>query len=315
MDSLDPPHTMHSARIRLQLLLSVVALGVCLIGSVPARAADSVIFKILAVNPSETEPKEVTIKGPLPPEIKPENVLDADGLQVDYDSQSGTYLITGKVTLPPKGSIVKNVIIQDVWVIPADRFDKLNQEVEDILKKLQGTSFLDRGQIMADAIQRRLRELGAHQGAPFVNPEAHISRYRDDLKVLQSIEADLVSLRQLMVMAALEPSAQVAIGGQQTQAGSAGAGLERGSLSILTTWRIIFITLGLLVLVSASFFLIWRRQLNLQLAKEAAIDAKEQHVASGDDLLTSGNGGTPPVAPGAPGPTLPSAGTGQPKTS
>lgn len=295
---------MHSARIRRHLLLSVVVLGACLIGFVAAQAAESVVFKILAVNPSESEPKEVTIKGPLPPEVKPENVLDADGLQVDYDSQSGTYLITGKVTLSPKGSMVKNVIIQDVWVIPVNRFDTLDQEVEDILKKLQGTSFLDRGHIMADAIQRRLRELSAHQGAPFVNPEAHISRYRDDLKVLQSIEADLVSLRQLMVMAALDPSASVVIGGQQTQAGSAeGAGQERGSLSILTTWRIIFITLGLLVLVSASFFLIWRRQLNLQLAKEAATAAKEQRAASGDDLLTGGNGGTPPVAPGASGPT------------
>ena len=194
--------------------------------------------------------------------------------------------------------MVKSVIIQDVWVIPVGQFDKLNQEVEDILKKLQGTSFLDRGQIMADAIQRRLRELSTHQGTPFVNPEAHISRYRDDLKVLQSIEADLVSLRQLMVMAALEPSARVAIGGQETQAGSAeGAGQERGGLSILTTWHIIFIVLGLLVLVSLSFFLIWQRQLKLQLAKEAANATREQRATSGDDLLTSGNGGTPPVAP------------------
>lgn len=296
----------------LQRQLAGLVSGVFLFaGALSAHAADSVVFKILAVNPSEHESKDVTIQGALPPEVKPENVLDANGLSVEYSSQAGAYLVTGQITLPPKGSIVKNIIIEDVWVIPAAQFDKLDQEVEDILKKLAGTSFLERGQIMGDAVQRRLKDLRARQGLPFVNPEAHISSYREALKTLQSIEADLVSLRQLMVMAALEPANQAALSG----AGDGQEGThERGGLSILTTWKIIFIVLGLLGVVSLSFFLMWQRQLKLQLAKQAADAEREQPSSNGGDLLTAADGGTPPVSPSIPGPTFPSAGAGQPKT-
>jgi hypothetical protein len=68
-----------------------------------------VVLKVLVVNPSETEVKEFDIRNPLPPEVKAEHVLDADGLRVDYDSQDGTYVLTGRVTLKPKESIVKDV--------------------------------------------------------------------------------------------------------------------------------------------------------------------------------------------------------------
>ena len=293
-------------------LLSLLAL--CLVWGGAVQAEESVIFKILAVNPSDTETKQVTIRGVLPPEVKAESVLDPDGLEVEYDSQAGAYVVTGTVSLEPKRSVIKNILIADVWVVPEESFARLEDEVGEIMKKLAGTSFAERGQLMANAITRRLTELRAHQQLPFLNPEQHISRYREDLTALQMVESELVSLRQLMVMAALEPATQAVLPGGGTEASSAGAGQERGSLSILTTWRLIFIILALLGLVSLSFFLVWQRQLKLQLAKQTAREPDAQ-----DDVLANGNGTsapapqTPPaLEPRVPGPTLPSAGAGQP---
>jgi hypothetical protein len=269
---------------------------------IAAPAEEAVVFKILAVNPSETETKDVSIRGVLPPEVKAENVVDADGLEVEYDSQLGAYVVKGTVPLRPKGSVIKNILIEDVWLIPEAQFARLEQEVAEILEKLQGTTLLERGQIMADAIQRRLRELRGHQAQPFLNPEAHISRYRDDVKALQLVESELVSLRQLMVMAALEPSQPAAIVMGDGGEAAGGAGHERGSLSILTTWKLIFVILGLLAVVSLSFFLVWQRQLKTQLAKQPPAGAG----ADEDELLTGGNGrgesptaSAPPPAPPA----------------
>jgi len=263
-------------------------LGSLLLMGQAAVAGESVVFKILAVNPSETESKEVTMKGVLPPEVKSENVLDADGLSVEYDQQLGAYFLNGTVTLKPKGSLVKNVLIEDVWVIPDAQFDRLEREVDEILTKLAGTSFAERGQLMADAIRRRVKELHERQGAPFLDPQQHISSYRDDLKTLQLVETDMVSLRQLMVMAALEPTAQSMLAAGGPGAVSAN-GAERGSLSILTTWRIIFLILGLLGFISLSFFLVWQRQLKMQLSKQAAQEPPSGDAAGGL-FVKNGNG-------------------------
>lgn len=271
-------------------LLALLAIGVPTVTSMAAQ--ESVVFKILAVNPSATDTKEVTVRAVLPPEVKAENVLDADGLAVEYDSQFGAFLVTGVVSLKPKGSMVKNIIIEDVWVIPSASFDRLFAEVDEILGKLQETTFFDRGRLMGDAIERRLRELQEHHDTSFLNPEAHISRYREDLKQLQMVESELVSLRQLMVMAALNPAnASVVIG---DDAGAGAGGADHGSLSVLTTWRIVFMILGLLGVVSLSFFFVWQRQLKTQLARQAAAPG----VAQADQLFSGGSG----ASLGAPAP-------------
>jgi len=261
--------------------------GLLLLGSPAGSAWAEIVMKILVVNPSATETKEFTIHSALPPEIKAGDVLDADGLSVEYDSGAGLYILSGTVTLQPKQSLRKEIVLEDVWLIPAKRFAAIREETDTILTKLAKTPYEQQGRLLADAVERRLGTVEASERQPFINPEQHISLYRDNLKALQSIEVDLVSLRQLMVMAALEPGGASLLGGGGTAAG--GAGHDRGSLSILTTWKLIFMILSLLGLVSLSFFIVWQRQLKLQLAKQASRDDE----TADEDLFTNGNGKSP----------------------
>ncbi|GEM_PF-5103779 len=282
---------------RLGWVVLLVAVALC---QKTVRADDgSLVFKLLAVNPSDTESKDVSLRGVLPPEVKTEDVMEADGLDVAYDAQVGAVVVSGTATLKPKQSLAKNVLIRDVWIIPQDQFDRLSREVEEILSKLAGTAFLDRGRLLANGIRRRLEMLAGRQGAPFVDPQAHISQYREDVKQLQLVETELVSLRQLMVMAALNPDGQPVL--QMDDGGVSGAGgaAARDGLSVLTTWRIVFMILGLLGVVSLSFFFVWQRQLKTQLARQAAAPG----VAQADQLF-SGGSGSPTGAP-APSPKTP----------
>lgn len=264
-----------------------VGLLLALLGPMASAQAE-LVMKILVVNPSETETKEFDIRNPLPPEVKPEHVLDAEGLKVDYDSQAGTYMLVGTVTLKPKESIVRRVLLEDVWVIAAERLTSVRRETQAVLTKLEGSAYVENAQLVVKSIERRLGEIEESQDQPFLNPVQHINRYRENLKTLQMVETDLVSLRQLMVMAALNPPSQPAVMPGAEAGRGAETGHEKGSLSILATWRLIFIVLGLLGFVSLSFFLIWQRQLKLQLAKQMARDTT---------LLEGENGhgnGTPP---------------------
>ena len=268
---------------RANWIQGIVFGGLLVLGSPAGSVWAEIVLKILVVNPSDTETKEFTIHSALPPEVKAGDVLETDGLSVEYDSQAGLYILNGTVTLQPKQSLSKQVVLEDVWIIPAKRFAAVREETDTVMAKLTKTPYEQQGQLLADSVERRLDTVDASQQQPFVNPEQHISLYRDNLKALQSIEVDLVSLRQLMVMAALEPAGPSLMGGAGT---AAGAGHERGALSILTTWKLIFVILAFLGLVSLSFFIVWQRQLKLQLAKQAA---REEEPAD-EDLFANGNG-------------------------
>src|SRR3989338_10523231 len=105
----------------------------------PAHA--EMVLKVLVVNPSETEVKEFPIHSPLPPEVRPEHVLDGDGLQVEYDPQAQAYVLTGTVTLKPKESWSRRVVLEDVCVIPPERFSALHSEKDELMQKLAGTPY------------------------------------------------------------------------------------------------------------------------------------------------------------------------------
>lgn len=257
-----------------------MVLGGVLAAMGPGSSAQAdIVMKVLVVNPSETEVKEFTIRHPLPPEVRPENVLDAGGLQVEYDPQAQTYLLVGTVTLKPKQSVSRQVVLEDVWIVPPDRFSALTNETDELMRKLEGTPYEERGRLLAQAVLRRVADIRTSQEQSTANPEAHINQYRDNMKALSLVESDLVSLRQLMVMAALSPATQALLAGSEPAAGGA---RERGALSVLATWRVIFIVLGLLGFVSLSFFLVWQRQLKLQLAKQQAQEEAGASPASSD---------------------------------
>lgn len=269
------------------LRLSVMAAGLCLGWAIAAQA--DMVMKVLIVNPSDTEVKEYDIRNPLPPEVKAEHVLETDGLKVEYDSQAGTYVLVGHVTLKPKESLTKRILLQDVWVVDVERLTAVRREAGEIVDKLAGSTYAAQGQIMAAAIERRVSDVEHAQHESFLSPVQHITRYRESMKQLQMVESDLVSLRQLMVMASLHPTAESSTLPSLAQDRGATAGLnEKGGLSILATWRIIFIVLALLGLVSLSFFLVWQRQLKLQLAKQLAQETAK--VAEPAPLLKLGNG-------------------------
>jgi len=278
-----------------------------------AEAQAELVLKILVVNPSDTEVKEFDIKNPLPPEVKPEHVLDADGLKVDFDAQEGAYVLIGSVTLKPKESVTKRILLEDVWRIEPEQLSGLRRELDDILLKLQETPYQDRGESLGRAIGRRLGGIEESQDRLFLPPMQHITRFRENIKQLQMVEADLVSLRQLMVMAALNPSAgqPPLLDADAAPAEGEGGAAERGTLSVFATWQLIFVILGLLGFVSLSFYLVWRRQLSAQLDRQV----RQERLAAQEPALEAGNGKHPAPAGGAPPLDRPGLQSGRPLSS
>ncbi len=266
-----------------QFLSMVVGVCVVLVGLTSVASAD-MVMKVLIVNPSD-EVKEFKIHYPLPSEVKREHVLDADGLKVDYDSDANAYVLVGTVTLKPKESITKRVLLEDVWVIGAEQFTMYRKETRGILDKLDGTSYAEQGRLLGQAIERKISEIEESQEQSVLSPAQHIAHYRDNVKKFQMVEADLVSMRQLMVMSAIHPETSTTSAAIAAPTATKSGAVTPGRLSMFATWSMVFIILGLLGFVSLSFFLVWQRQLKVEIAKQAA-----QEHATTSPLTTNGHG-------------------------
>ena len=103
------------------LLLSLFFL---LLGNVFASAAGTVKMRVLVVNPSATKTQIKTIKNYLPKETTLKNILDNGGLDVDYDQEQGLfYVFKNNVELAPSETKTFEVILDDVWQIPAEKIE------------------------------------------------------------------------------------------------------------------------------------------------------------------------------------------------
>lgn len=79
---------------------------------------NTLTLDIVVTNPSDEESQEVEVKTDLPEELKEEDVVSSDGLEVGFDTEKGFLFVAGKVTLQPAETTIYKIVVRDVWVIP-----------------------------------------------------------------------------------------------------------------------------------------------------------------------------------------------------
>lgn len=72
---------------------------------------------IEVTNPSDEETQEVEVKADLPEELKKEDIISSDGLEVGFDEEKGSLFVKGEVFLQPAETTVYKIKVRDVWVI------------------------------------------------------------------------------------------------------------------------------------------------------------------------------------------------------
>jgi hypothetical protein len=203
---------------------------------VPAEAG--ITMRLMAVNPADSE-QTVPIKVYLPVEVKPEDIIYKDDLDVAYDTQQGSYYVFGEFLLAPKEVLEKEIEIKDIWVIDLSEVEMLRLEAKDMLKSFKKTKYYERAQLIYNGIDKKLKEVEEEQDLSSASPAYKISNYRNSLSLIDSVKADLVSAKTLLSEA-----------------------LPKGMAKL--TWGVIlFIVLFLGVLGGGSFF-IWQHQSRLE---------------------------------------------------
>jgi len=151
------------------------------------------------------------------------------------------------------------VEIEDIWVIDEKEVNTLKTQSIKFYDSLKGSSYAERAGFLMKKIEKTLSEILARQGdAVMVNPEEHISVYRENALTLNVVKEDIVEMERL-------------------------AGRNVGHISPLATWWMIVIIVCFLGVLSLFFFLVWQKKLKQLNVSAEDIAVKEEENPSDTD--------------------------------
>jgi hypothetical protein len=214
-------------------ILCSLILGV--LASAFAHAGSNVVFKVVVVNPSKDMAQPATVKTYLPREVKSDDIVNKGDLQAVYDAQQGAYFVVGEVELKPGEVWEQEVELRDVWFIADAELASLKTETAKYVSLLKDTEFSERVQFLCNSINEKLDQLQRTQKLEPANPEQRIAGYRDNLKVLEAVRAQLADVRTLLAQA--KPFSMGAV------------------------WGMILAIVIFLAILGGTFYFIWFRQL------------------------------------------------------
>jgi hypothetical protein len=178
----------------------------------------SMIFKTLVTNPSTLISQTVPLKYYLPPEVKEENVIEADsGLTVSYDTEKDQYYVEGSFTLKPSQTKTLSVRVDDVWVITDEEIASLRKQAEDLAKPLERTSYFAQGVTLKSDINVSLDKVIVLQKNT-ATPEEKIRAYREAKIELSAAQEKIAKLKELATQAGSAGTLFGFVGGAQTLA-------------------------------------------------------------------------------------------------
>lgn len=162
-----------------------------------SQAESDVKFKVLAVNPSESQSTKAVITQSLPAEVDPAtDIIDKAGLEVSFDKGSKTYILTGEVQLKPRETKTFEVRIRDVWRITQEQIEGTKKNLEDQINSLKGTKYNDTAQLLYEKAQEGIDRILEEQNRP-VGMKQHVELYRAHLQQLQDIQSNALSLEAM----------------------------------------------------------------------------------------------------------------------
>ncbi len=174
----------------------VAVLGVLLfiMGFPVSLPAASVNINLVIVNPSENESRETPIKFNLPRELKAEDIVNTNGLEVDYDVEQKTYYVHGQVNLQPKESRSIKIEVKDRWYIAQEEIDVIKNQIESNVKMLEGEEYHESAVLIKEVMLKKLDQITEMQKNYSDNVERRIEEYRAHRQQFEEIRNNAFSL-------------------------------------------------------------------------------------------------------------------------
>mgnify|MGYP001553809201 CR=1 FL=1 len=225
-----------------------ILLALLLLGGGVCRAG--IVVKVRASNPFD-EPMETQVKALLPAGVMPEHVTEnPEEMEVRFDEDKDRYYVFKEVTLEPNQSVLYQVTVDDIWNIDSELLDELQNRATTAAEKLSDTEYAEVAARLAERVEENIRRIRRDQDLNqlgTVSPERHITAYHTNKIMLQYVDEDVADLEDYLHR---KGSSLMIDRTPKTMPPSLG-----------TIWKVIFILIGFVGVVSLVSFLIWSGQL------------------------------------------------------
>jgi hypothetical protein len=231
---------------------------------------ESIQLSVVVVNPSKIKEQSVPIKMDLPQEVTPDAILDAAGLDIEFDAEKSAYYVyKDEVKLNAAETKVFNIELKDVWVIPRGRLDSLKSQTNSIIGRLEGSEFYDSAKLLGETIIKTLDTVAVTQNDVSVSRKSHIGIYRNNLQIVEKIKEDIARMEKQLAIAQSLPKPEVLENKK----------LQTESPAKSTSWMIIFIIMLFIAMLAGVFFFTWQTQANA--TRNQIADAREASFPKG----------------------------------
>ncbi|MBI5023833.1 MAG: hypothetical protein HZC18_02405 [Candidatus Omnitrophica bacterium] len=223
----------------------------------------SVVFRIFAVNPSKVKPQKVQIKNYLLEEVKPRDIMDLNGLDLEYDAEKSLYYVfKNDLELTPGEVRTFRVHVEDIWFVAQSTLTDFRERVTGILSRLDKSEYFDQAKGIADSIFSRLDYIATSQGDDSMSREQHIGLYRENVKTVDTIKEDIAKMEKILVTAGGPPSPEML----------AKTNIKANSPTKTMTWIVIFLIVIFVGLLAGVLFFTWYSQ--TKMSKEELLSAR-----------------------------------------
>lgn len=227
-----------------RLIIILIGIAICFGFGARAEARDKIILKSMVINPSTTKIQKAMLKTYLPKEVKPEDIIDMEDLQIDYDISQERYYVYKEFKLEPGKSATRSVEIEDIWIMTAEELDYLVNQAGELAEKLKNTVYSENAAELQKIVEEKRQAILKRQAeAEDALPPAHIAAYRQNVITVEEIKDNLTKMDEMALKVELAKS-----------------GGRKGKIFVGATWRIILAVVIFLGVISLIFFFVWQRQ-------------------------------------------------------
>ncbi len=208
-------------------------------------------MRVVVLNPSATLTQSKSVRTPLPKEITSKDIKDAGDMEVEYDNKEGSFVaIKNDIVLEPGETKVFEILLDDVWMLNEDKLETTRKRTERIVSNLKETKAYERATLIAEGMYAHIDQIVKTQNNANVTTNQHISYYRDNQKLMESLEKDMAELEKLLVVS----------GGTVSLDAVEKADLNVKGPDSKTTWIIIFVVLIFIGILGSVFYFTWQGQ-------------------------------------------------------
>lgn len=183
---------MRASRLKVRAL-AVTAVVFIVCGFCVFSVNADVIINVLAVNGTDM-PQDKDISFSLPGEIKPADIVDPAGLEVDYNVKDAGYFLHGKCLLQPKESRTFKVKIRDVWRMSSDQVTSIRQAIDQGFKEMGAEKNAANGQQLKDQLNAKLDYVLNEESQATGSIDQRIDTYRSHLQTLEDVATKAKSI-------------------------------------------------------------------------------------------------------------------------